>query len=469
MRQLLTCFLSLYAFGAAANTQPLLLEDVLASTSKYFPQIEIARYALEETRGKTTESQGAFDARLETNSYQRMSGFYSGDLYEANIVKPLPSYNAKASVGYRYSDGQFPVYEDYFFTNEGGELNGKLSLSLLRNRDIDPKRFALMQDQLEVKQSQLDLLATKFSVHADAYQTYLEWVAIGLTYRIYHSLLEIAQQRQEALKIKEKKGDIANIVLVENRQFILQRQEILRQVKRQFENISQQLSMFVRDEKGQPMHISFDHLPAEFPLPQRYTIAEMRKTMDGIAPLNPRIKKLENALIQAQNKIKLGENNTKTALDLELSMANDFGNGSPSREELESTALVNLSIPLQTQFGKGQIKQGKAKKRQLEKQKQLELEKLRVHFEKILNNIAAAKDLLKMTEEEIVIAQKMEVAERRRFENGQSDFFFVNIREVSTVEAKVNNLKAKKYLASMYVNYLVATLDDVSLGFQHVR
>lgn len=448
----------------AEDTQKISLEDVLRSSADNFPQIQIALAKYEETQGKINESLGAFDASIEGSYYDRLSGFYSGRTYGAELVQPFQQFNAKASVGYRRSDDNFPIYEDYYFTNDGGELSGKLSLSLLRNRDIDPKRFKVLQNQINLEQAELNVVATKISVQSDAYQTYLDWVSTGLKYKVYKSLLKIAENRQKALTQKEKRGDIAKIALVENRQFILQRKEVVRQTKRQFENISNKLSMYMRGPDGEPFLMELSNLPSDLPSHDNVSIGDMNDALGEIVSINPKVRQLENEMKQAQNQIALGQNDMQPALDVEVGVANDFGSGSRTRDDLDSTLRLNMSFPLQRRSGEGQVRQGQARKRQVEQKRNLELERLRVSFENILSNVAAAQDLLDITEEEISVTQQMENAERKRFDNGQSDFFLVNIREINAVTAKINNIKASQYLSSVYADYLVATLDIDRLG-----
>lgn len=461
----LVCACALYR-PSIAISQTIELEDVLKSSALNFPKIQEALAKIDETEGKITASLGAFDSTVEGSYYRRMSGFYSGRIQDTKIVKPFQNFNAKASIGYRRSDGTFPIYEDYFFTNDDGELNAKLSLSLLRNRDIDPRRFKLFQNKIELDQSKLNLLATQLSVQSDAYQAYLDWVAAGFELKVYRSLLAIAEDRQSALEQKVERGDLPDIALIENTQFILQRREVVEEAKRKLENTANFLSMFMRDDSGDPYAISTKNLPKTFPMEKNISLSSMNDAMNTIVALNPNLRQLDNEISQAVNRVKLGENAMKPSVDLELSAADDFGDGSQTREDFESAVRLNVSFPLQTRLGEGEIQQGNAIKRQIEHRKNLQLEQLRVGFENILSNVRAAQKILNITAKEIEVTKKMETAERKRFENGQSDFFLVNIREINTVNAQIDNIKAKKYLSSAYANYLVAILDTDRLGIE---
>ena len=82
----------------------------------------------------------------------------------------------------------------------------------------------------------------------------------------------------------------------------------------------------------------------------------------------------------------------------------------------------------------------------------------------IVNDINAADDIVDLTVQEISATKKMEKAERKRFDNGQSDFFLVNIRELNAADARIKFINAQRDYLESLGNYLVATLDFESLG-----
>lgn len=434
------------------------LERVLEYSADHFPDIKIALARIAEQEGDVLESLGAFDASVESSYYRRLNGFYSGRISDTKIVKPLREFGARASVGYRNSDGDFPVYEDYFFTNDSGELNASLSLSLLRNRDIDPERFSLAQNEIALDKAYIDLLETRINVQMQAYKSYLDWLALGKQYKVYQSLLQIAIDRQDALKERARRGDIPQIAITENRQFILQRQETLLEAQRKFENAGNKLSMFVGMEYSDDV-FGLSAMPKKFPIPEKFNAKDMNQSIAGIIQRTPSIQKLGVDAQMADNQVTLGENNILPAVDLEVNAADDLGRDTRSRDPFESTARLSVSIPLQTRFGQGRINKGQALKKQIENKRQLELQKLRINFENILNNYQTAHKILGVTEEEIEVTQKMEVAERSMFDNGQSDFFLVNIREVNKANAQINNIGASKYKASVYADFLAMSLN----------
>lgn len=446
---------SLHAF--AQNT--ITVDDVLASSAAHYPEIKAALETIEEREGGIVKSLGAFDASVDSDYYNRVAGFYDGQYLDTKIIKPFQDYGAKATFGYRYSEGDYPVYEDYFFTNEGGEINASISLSLLRNRDIDPARFRLNNSEIQLDRAYIDLLEKQLDIQNRAYDAYLDWLAAGKELAVYQELLSIATKRQKALKTKVSKGDIAEIMLTENQQFILQRRETLLEAERKFNNAINKLGLFLRDDTGTMLETDYTQLPATFPISPNLDVNILEERIEGIMLSVPNVRRLEAVKAEADNQIALGENNVLPAFDLTFGAADDFGDRFNSREDPEATVRVSVSVPLQKRYGAGDIQQGEAKKQRADYDKNLMLDQLKINFRNILNNIQAGQEIVGVTEQEIDVTQKMERAEITRFENGQSDFFLVNIREVNKTNARINNIKALKYLSSVYADYLAMSLD----------
>ena len=81
---------------------------------------------------------------------------------------------------------------------------------------------------------------------------------------INQSLLDIANKRQTALVKKHKRGDVAEIYLSENQQYILKRQNKLLEAQNYFQNASRNLALFYRGEDGVPIIPTKDVLKKSF-------------------------------------------------------------------------------------------------------------------------------------------------------------------------------------------------------------
>ncbi|MEX2481448.1 MAG: multidrug transporter, partial [Gammaproteobacteria bacterium] len=143
------------------------LEQVLRSSLDHFPAIQAAVQETLIREGRVTGALGAFDLALEQNAIVR-GGYYDGRSLDSRLVKPLPLANIKTFAGYRVSNDDFPVYEDEYVTNDGGEFNLGIVFSLWRDRRIDPRRFELAAARLGAQEAELDLALARITTQRNA-------------------------------------------------------------------------------------------------------------------------------------------------------------------------------------------------------------------------------------------------------------------------------------------------------------
>lgn len=438
--------------------KPLTAEDVLSSSSQHFPKIISALEEVKAAEGRVQNAIGAFDLRLDQDLSSRPSGFYDGRFIDSRLVKRMPALNSRVYGGYRVSDGNFPIYEDKFFTNDGGEYNIGFALSLLRNSTIDKDRFALRDTKLDVAQKNLELLLTKVFVQHKALHKYYSWLASGQKLKVYRELLNIANNRQDALKKKVERGAVAEIFLTENMQYILQREILLNEAKRDFKNKSNDLSLYYRDKNSVPIIPTEEDLK-KFPRIKQNKSEILKKDIDEIKSKRPDLNILEVNIDKTENKLKFSENLILPKIDLGVEAAQDNGNGSVTREGFESIFKLEVSIPIQRNFAKGKIAEAKAERRKFEQDRKLISDKIKVEIENLLNDIDTSFRYLKLTDREVDVAIKMQKAENERFQQGISDFLLLNIREERMASSKLNNIESKFQYFTSLANYYVATAD----------
>ena len=124
-----------------AATSPLALDEVLAASRFHAPQVleALARVRGAEARLLTTE--GAFDTLFNANLDTRPTGFYSGSDAGVRVMQPLATNGGNVYAGYDVSRGSFPSYQADNFTARYGRFTAGTLFSLLRDRDIDDRRF----------------------------------------------------------------------------------------------------------------------------------------------------------------------------------------------------------------------------------------------------------------------------------------------------------------------------------------
>lgn len=444
--------------GAAADPRPLQLEAVLASSLRAFPQILAALEKQEAQSGKLLASQGAFDLQLENTTYTRAAGYYDGKIVDSRIVKPLPDFNARVYGGYRIADGDFPIYEDEYFTNGGGEFKVGAVFSLLRDRDIDERRFALRDNTLALAQTELETRLTQIKVQHQATLAYLSWLAGGKSLDIYRGLLELAEARQQGLEERVQDGDLARVYLNENRQYILKRSALVAEAERTLANYANRLGLYLRDDAGSPRIPQAAELPEAWPEQGRVDVQSLEATIALTLAERPEIGLVAADVERERNRLALGDNALKTRVDLNLEASRDIGGGSITREETDAVVRLEINVPLERRTGQGKVAEARANLSRLELERQLLNEKIEVEVRNIANDITAATRFLELAVQEVEQAEILARAERARFDDGASDFFVVNLREEAAADARLRRIGAQAGLLQALTDFYAATV-----------
>jgi len=453
---LLACTLA--APFAGARAAELALDTVLDSTLRHFPQVLAAVEKTSAQAGRLLAAEGAFDLKLESTTHTRAAGYYDGKIVDTKLVKPLPGFNTKLYGGYRIADGRFPIYEDEFFTNGGGEFKIGAVFSLLRDRDIDERRYGLRDGALALAQTELAQRLTQIDVQHQAANAYLAWLAAGKALSIYRDLLTLAEARQRALEARVADGDLARVYLNENRQYILKRGAKLAEAERVLAHHANRLALYLRDESGLPRRPLVHEIPARWPSLGRLEAGELEAILAATRRLRPEVGLVDADLERERNRLALGENELLTRVDLNFEASQDIGGGSHTREETDAVVRLDVSVPLERRRGRGKIAEARANLSRLEHERRLLDERIEMEVRNIANDIDAAERLLALAGAEVKQAEILEDAERHRFDDGASDFFVVNLREEATADARVRRIEARVGLLRSLTDFYAATV-----------
>jgi len=468
------CLLVAFPPGASAQDDSgaaqaaLTVEEVLSASETHFPEI---LDALARRRGADADvlaADGGFDLVFDADGFSRVDGFWDGSVVQGRATQPLRPLGADVYAGYRLSDGNFPIYEDEFFTNTGGELKVGVLFSLLRDREIDERRFALADSRLALRQADLDVLLTKIGVQQRALVAYWRWVTAGRQLAVFDELLRIALDREGGLREQVDSGALAEIFLVENKQNIIRRQQFATEALRDFRMAANDLSFFYRDQDGQPVIPPDTRLPPAPPLGKvdDLSVQAVGSTSQAL-DRRPELQILKTAIDRAQRRIALADNNLKPRVDLGLEVSKDFGSvaeGGVSRDSTDTIIGFQFAVPLQNRNAKGAVQREQARIESLRQEQRLTADQIEVEVGNILLDLNVAEQLLELARQDVTQAETLQVAERERFASGASDFFLVNIREETAANARVQYFAADLERRIARANYDAATVDLPRLG-----
>lgn len=443
----------------------LTLNDVLDSSLQHFPQInaELARKQAQEA--SLLQAQGAFDPKLKQENLFWASGFYDGQSVDTKVIQPLQNWNARVTGGYRISNGDFPIYQNVFNTQTAGEFNIEFWFSLLRNRDIDSRRVNVRNEILGLSEAEFKVLLTQLKVQLQASHAYWQWLGSGQQLRIYESLLALAKKRQEALEEQNRVGEVADIQLIENERNMLTRQSLVRDAQQRFTNAAVNLSLYLRNDDGNPAIAESVYMPMMFPEINKAIMVQIKN--DFSLPGNQlELAIIDQKLEQQRNLEALAENDLLPQIDVGVKAARDIGAGSSSLDGNDLIFQMSVEVPIGTRKQRGKISEIRAKIDELEFDKRLLQDQILVEIRKLVEIIDANITFIDLTSQELQLARKLEEAEKIRFSAGESDFFLINLREQQTADAQVRQYKALQDYFKSLANYQAATVQLDAFGIQ---
>lgn len=446
-----TCVLALHSFDVLAQDAepeivetPLTMQRLITSIRENHPVIMSAQARRQQADTAPQRARGAFDLELQQNTLSRLNGYYDGQYMEQAISQPLQIAGAEITASYRRSEGEFPLYEDFYNTLSGGEASVGLSFSLLRDRELDDRRAGLFQAPFEQRIGEFEEQLAVNQLLFDGLNTYLNWYQASLAAEVAASLVELAETRREGIESRVASGDLAAITLTEFETTLLTRQIALQEAQQNLLRAQQQLLFYWRSESGMTSFDSSDlvlpELPVQwpfdnFPFDQRW--------QNSIINSHPSVQQLEAELEIARNKARLSENKLLPKLDFEVKLGNDFGSGAINLDRPESYVGLNFSMPLQRNRAKADRASANAKVSELEFSRQTQIDRLSLGLNESLIQLTTFDRLRQLRVQQAEVAKQLELQEHARFDAGDSDQFLLNARETAAGQAQLEAIAAE--------------------------
>ncbi|NBV06014.1 MAG: hypothetical protein EBS06_02110 [Proteobacteria bacterium] len=423
-------------FVLAKNFSHLSQKQVVESAVRNYPQILSYYEKVNAAQGSALAALGFFDIRLKQNYYDKSRGFYDGKTSDLLLEKEIGFLSGKVYGGFRKSLGSFAEYEGQMLTNSGGEYRSGAKFSLLKNSTIDENRLEVILANLGLQESKVQLETIKKEIERDASKAYWKWIATAKIFQIYEDLYQLSLTRQKQLEEKLQKGDVAQIIVTENKKNVLRRKNALIKARQDLENSAIYLSLFWRDSEGKPL-IAEPHQVSEINFSLQEISAAKAKNDIELALVNrPEIRILKIKRDENLNQLKYSDNLLKPQLDIDFGVSKDLGNGPISRSQGNNYAGLEFSIPLQRREAKGKVINYESKLSSLKYEQQLIEEKIKAEIEQIKIQITSVVEMHHNIAEEAKLAELLENSEREKFKHGASNFFLVNLREQDTAAAK---------------------------------
>lgn len=447
MRWLLLTLHLFLAFEIKAEV--LYLEQVLTEVEQHFPRIKVAQFGVEQAQANKQVREGAYDLQFGIDANAMPSGYYDSTRVATTIEQLTTLSGMKFFGAYSITDGEWPIYDGKMVTDNGGEVRVGLDLPILKDRSIDQPRAELKNAETGINVAETDKQYQILEAKQAASAAHLEWVASRQELLIFEDLLKTAQKRTSILKQRSELGDVAKFDLLDNQRAELQRKAQVTKAEQKLYSSALNLSLYHRDKHGSPLVPKVDSCPqlseiSISPLlsPELliHTAIDQRPELKNIA-----LKLEQNKVLQ-----ELAENQLYPNLNLQAFSAQNMGEGLPENQDLDVYTGLRLTVPLQRSAAKGNQKQAVSRGQQLEQMRQLQIQQIEIELNDAWQSINNTKEQVSLAEAESRAAIDLVAGENIKFEHGDSNLIYLNIREQTAAEAKLREVTSRlNYLKSI--------------------
>ncbi len=435
-----------------SSTALLSLDVVIDSTLETYPVLLAARADVEAADGDRLAAAGAFDPQWRTRAWNVPIGSYPQTRVDTIIEAPTPLWGTSFFGGYRFGTGKIQSYYGERETWSLGELRAGAVVPLIRNGPIDRRRATEARAVLAQSIAGLSRQQQELELVRLATNRYWEWVAAGARRAVARALFDIARERDAQLATRAGVGDVAEFDRQDNKRALVQREALLVQAQRGVEQAALELSLFLRDGEGNPRMPIDDELPR---LPDSLLTPDV--DLDAAMARRPDVARLLDQKRAAEVELRFQQNQLLPSLDVGIAVSGDLGTRSaesytPTQgTELEINAV--LEVPLLFRAPVGRIQASRAALSKIDTQLRLARDRVSVEVRDGQSALKAALERVTLARQEVEVSLQLERGERKRFELGDGSLLFVNLREQTTVEARLREVDAlldgQRALASM--------------------
>lgn len=399
-----------------------------------FPLILEQEAKVNAARARLRQNEGSFDHKIKAKTINQFENQYDNQFWDVRLERQTSAWGSRLYLGQRQGTGNIAVYDKKYETSSVGELFAGLEVPLLRNRAIDEFRSGREQARLASVIEQEELRQKKLELLVKAGQAYWKWVVLGQKLRIQTKWFETASERQGFLARKVKAGDTSPIKLTDNERTLLKRQSELTKTEREFELARLEIGFYLGGAA-----------PTLAEVPE--TIPTVTPPQDNTPPSSPpplpafRIVEAEAQIIGVDKE--LARTLRLPELNLGLEGARDLGNLPSSQTDPDQLRVgLRIEIPIENNKGIGKVEEASAKLQGI-KQRQIWLgRQWQLSLAQVQESRRQLRLQIQQQEAETQATVKMAEAERKRWSLGDSDLFFVNIREQDEAEARIRLAEA---------------------------
>jgi len=428
--------------AATATANELGLNEVVRSVELRFPSILAAEQDRIAAEGDRLAAAGGFDPSWRSSGVAIPIGGYPSGRFDTVVEQPLPFWGSSVFAGYRLGLGDFPVYDGKLATNQYGEVRAGARVNLLRDGPIDRRRANIRRTEIGVDVAARTVEQQRIDAVRLGSFRYWDWVGAGRKVDLSQAWLDLARERDTGLARRVETGDLADIERQDNQRAILQRTAHFVAAQRALQQAAIELSMYLRDDRGNAILPLSSRLPRQIPEPYTFDATGLAEAERNALARRPELKRLEHQRDQAEVEQEFATNQQRPAIDLVVMGAKDLGPGDPKQDKPMLEAGVMIDIPLLNRTARGRAQAASAQVERIDAQAKLLRDRVVADVRDAVSALVAAGERVKMLRAEVDVAQQLAKQEAKRLELGEGNILLVNLREQAALDASLRHIDA---------------------------
>jgi len=413
------------------------------------PLFEAARLNVDMASGKLMAARGKFDPTIEV--YTSEKTFNGSDYFDHNIAQlKIPVYSGiELKTGYELNTGKYLNPE--LTTPAEGLYYTEIAVPVLRNLLINQGRAEVLMQEAMLEQSEYELRLAQNNLIYHISSVYWEYQAAYELLKLYRDAIGVAQNRFDFVKRSYSLGKYAAIDTVEAYMEWQRRLALLNETEVNYAlnsyALSNQywLSDSLSDVSFNPLNNPLLHLDSMVALTEVLMVGE-----------HPAIRQIDQKIATAAIKSNLQKQ--QLLPDLTLRYKPLTAGGESLRYSSENfTWGATFSMPLFLRKERGKLVEANSKLDQLQYERLYKVQGLSNDIRAQKESLLKWQDAVAAQRQNVLAAQRMLEAERRKLQLGSATIFMVNYRERYYLDAQEKLIKTQKEFnkaQSAYLNKL---------------
>jgi outer membrane protein TolC len=463
MKYLLFFLITGTAYGALSPS------IIKTSALKYHPTVLAALEKMRAEQEAVNGARGAFDAKIVSGYKRQTKHPWNTTLSRTQLEKPLRLARSKIYAGAEQISNPTgflaPIYNTGNPQNQTGNYSlVGMQLSLWKNFTIDPERAALKNAKFDAKIAKAEKTMTVLDIGRLGQLAYWEWVTAKKVETAYENLLKNGEIRNDYLVARNKKGDIAQILVTENEQYVASRKGSLQAAKERFLRAEYALALFHRDENGEPIipapTESFEDYPVN--LAMLLEKVDLTTNVDDLINKRPDMKNLAVNVEKTEVDLDLARQDLRPQVDITteyFQRTEDHAN--IPRDYL--MVMAQVIIPIERNLGNGNIAAARARQMVAKKEMSYGVQNYKYEVMALRQSLQLQLEQVTQSEIEFSKAKELVVSENYKLKTGGGNLFLVNIREEAQARAEASFHESRLAFMNTLLTYqaMISTSDNL--------